>query len=312
MKKICKHNRLYYGFFLLIQITCISLISIIAMIDFTNMINNGFIHKNAIFFKVKEKTDIRFNQTNDKFILFQYDSSNPKVKYVMINQKVSMPPIKFSKKINIYSPQKNIAIIGREADPSQVPSHYQIAGHFDTPNSYKLNTEVWLIPAVFKIEENPGELFIMNIPSADPLKILKTITNHHSLIILHKEDVGTYSLHSNKNLIFSIKICLLFTFLIFLFVSVIWFSKDKHLIRVLYHFGYSSSRICWILTMQKIVPYIFIIIPWTIICLMIFVFKFSFWANHWIGEALASIFLNVLCLGLICLGVVYLYGRKGR
>jgi hypothetical protein len=301
--KRTKHDKRFYIFAFILNLVCIGIIWSSYYFDYINMINNGYINKNAITFTMEQK-EKPLKRSNSKFILLQVSDENPRLKYVWFNGNVKLPPIKYEFKTDIHHTNEKIAIIGRNVNINNVPPDYKVVGYFDTPNSYKLNSEIWLIPDSFQFDFTIGNLFIFHTPNSNKLEIIHKIINQNPINMITQENAGTYLLHSNKYLMISINIGLLFTIAIFMLIGMIWLSKEKYFIRIMYLHGYSRNEIFLKSLTYKLLPYVFITIPLLLIALVVQYAIFPLWSHYWINDSIYLFSGLVLYLIVSCFAVV--------
>ncbi|MRX71471.1 hypothetical protein GJU40_04690 [Bacillus lacus] len=276
------------------------------------MINNGFVNKNAIEFKI-EKLEKPLTKGKDQFILFQFDPNFPQVKYVWLNGEVKLPPIKMNSKVNNFNSKENIAIIGTNVDVKSVPPEFKLIGYFNTPNSYKLNSELWLIPSKFNIDLKSGTNFIINTPNNKESSVLEKIIEQNPIKNIDAESYGSYALNSNKLLNMGIKISLIFVVIIFMITGTVWISKEKSLIRILFLSGLSIYRIFINIVRYKILPYILFSILVISISIAIQDFTCSLWSNRWILYSFYMYVVFCVYLLLFCYTVIlYTVGKGGK
>ncbi|WP_059171986.1 hypothetical protein [Bacillus sp. FJAT-27445] len=276
------------------------------------MLNNGFVNKNSIMFDM-EKIDQPLIKTKEKFILFQYNPLFPQVKYVWLNGEINLPPIKMNNKLDISNSKGNIAIKGVNVN-LKVPPEYKLIGQFNTPNSYKLTSEVWLIPSHFSIDLNRGTCFIINTPNNNERSVLEKIINKNSIKVINKESIGSYNLTSNKLLNTGIKISLVFITVIFMITGVVWISKEKSFIRILYLSGFSMYKIFIYIVMYKIIPIATLSLFLIFISFLIQKFTLPIWTNEWIFYSFYMFIGFYTYLLVCCLKAVksYTVGKGGK
>src|SRR5699024_10767485 len=129
------HDMKYYLLFLFVYVSSIVYFGRQAFLEKENMINNGYVNKDAISFTLNGE-NIALDKNNTDFILLQYDPSNPEYKYVMVNGDVSFPPITKTKKINIKE-NDYIDIVGKDFNRRSLQHKYKHKRYFN--NSYDFN-----------------------------------------------------------------------------------------------------------------------------------------------------------------------------
>lgn len=307
-----KYDLSFYGFIIFLNLVCIAFFYSLSYIDFINMLNNGFVNKNSIMFDM-EKIDQPITKTKEKFILFQYNPLFPQVKYVWLNGEINLPPINMNNKLDISNSKENIAIKGVNVN-LKVPPEYKLIGQFNTPNSYKLNSEVWLIPSHFSIDLTRGTCFIINTPNNNERSVLEKIINKNSIKVINKESIGSYNLTSNKLLNTGIKISLVFITIIFMITGVVWISKEKSFIRILYLSGFSMYKIFIYIVMYKIIPIATLSLFLIFISCLIQKFTMPIWTNEWIFYSFYMFIGFYTYILVCCLKAVnsYTVGKGGK
>lgn len=306
-------NPKYLIYLSFINLFCICILCFLAYIDNVNMINNGYISNQSISFTLKDpRTSVLVDK--DKYILFQFSSSSPYIKHVLISGDVQLPPIKYIKKVNLYSPNANIAIIGKQIKKDELPSGVDVIGYFETPNSYKLNSEVWLLSKNPKIDIRNGTSFIFTTPKQNERFVLKNIINKDSINIINRDNYGTYSFKSNKTIIIGLKIALFFLMVIFFFVGSNWLMKNKYMIRILYLSGIPIHSIYVIILKWFIFPYCFFAFLLIFIAIAYQNFISSLWSGTWVVYAIYfnALFILFLCLWSLFLVTYYTVGKGGK
>lgn len=305
-----KHDQAFYLYFLCLNLLCIIIFWTISYLDYINMINNGFVNKSAITFEIEE-IEQPLTKVKDPFILFQYNPNMPEVKHVLINGKVKLPPIKKKDEVDITRYNGNVAIVGNSSD-IEIPTEYKLIGHFNTPNSYILNSEIWLISNKLDINLEKGTYFTIITPNNDEYTILRKIFSKNPQKIINKEIYGSYVLNSNKLLNIGMLVSLTFLTFIFTMIGTLWINKEKSFVGILYLSGYSIHTVFKKIVKYKILPYILISISLIIICVAVQIFIFPLWTNTWILNSLYMfIGFNVYLLVFSFIKIFSYTVRKG-
>lgn len=245
---------LYYVITLLFTIIGIVTFWFLSYLDSVNMLNNGYINKKSIIFSM-EKINYPLQTNAGNYILFQYNEDTPQLKFVWLNGKVKFPPIK---QFDDYTDTDNVAIIGEYANAKAIPSDYKWIGYFNAPNSYKLQSDIWLVSRHINIDVAKGTKFVFMTPSFDVMPVFNETMNGNNVRIIHSEQNGSYNLKSNQFVVL-IQYITVFLMSIMLFITVtIWLNKESYFLSILYLYGYSPGAIYIILLKTKILPYIVI------------------------------------------------------
>lgn len=263
-----------------INILCVGIFWSLAYLDELNMINNGYINDNSISFTIEE-TQPRFIIDKDKYILFQFHSNSPKYKHVWLSGNIKLPPIKFIKNYNLLSNKRNVAVIGKEVVKQDVPSDYEIVGIFNSPNSYQLNHDIWLIPNNTNINIKNGTSFIFTTPNTNPEPVLNQYINQGSINIIDRDVYGTYSSGSNQMIINALYISLLFLIIILLVINTNMLLQDKFLIRILYLSGLPIYSLINHIFRLKLLPYITLSIFLFLTAIVFQNFINPLWSSMW-------------------------------
>lgn len=295
-----KHDKQYYFYLLCLSFLCVVIFWTISYLDEINMINNGFVSKNAVTFEVEEVSGVKeaFTEMKDSFILFQYDPNLPELKHVFMNGNVELPPLTMDENKEITKYNRDIAITGNYVR-FEVPNGYQEIGHFNTPNSYKLNTEMWLISHKPDITIDKGHYFTIMAPNRKELNILKEVFQQDTINFLNTEMQGTYALSSNRFLNSALFVSVAFLVFIFILTSILWISKEKNYVNTLYLSGTPLQVIFKHTCQYKILPYTILSAGLISICIIIQKFVFPLWTDRWIFNALylligLNIYLSML------------------
>lgn len=284
-----------------------------ASLDETNMVNNGYVSKDAIAFKMTS-IDQPLKTTSDKFILVQYEASMPGIRIVRMNGDLKMPPIQFISKDSNNLSRGNIAIVGINAPVNNLPSSYPIAGYFDTPTSYLMNAQIWLITEKMQINVEEGNMFIFESPSNNKIEILKAILNNNSFEIIHAEEYGSYAMNSNKSILRGLQLTSIFFIMILMIFSWIWFSKEKKIIQIMYIHGFPMLRIYREMVITKVLP---CTVSSTLTMLIIRIIqqkKFTTWDSAWVVHSMLTVVAYVVFLFIVSFIVTarFSIGKGGR
>ncbi|WP_157277921.1 FtsX-like permease family protein [Paenibacillus taiwanensis] len=279
--------------------------------DYINMVNNGYVHQNAITFKLN-KLNKPFLQIQDPYILFQSSSVTAPTRVVRINGDITLPPIKLNNPDRLHFNKKNIAISGKDANHRIIPTEYQLAGTFVETNSYLLNSAIWLLPNSFQVDLKQGSYFIFNTPSAHKMKLLNRIINTNEIEIIYPENYGTYNFHSNRLLMNSLYLSLSLGLIMFVLIGVISMNREKHVIHILYITGYTIRHIYSIVLRYKVLPCIGSSVLLFVLALLAQPYLYSTWDHNWIAYALLTITGMLIFLAAQCFITVLTYTiRKG-
>ncbi|GKS13762.1 hypothetical protein YDYSY3_47620 [Paenibacillus chitinolyticus] len=290
---------LYYSIMFLATFICVAAFWFISYLDYVNMLNNGYKDQKAIFFKM-EALDFPVHSNAGKFILFQYDDDSPALKHVWVNGELKLPPIK---RTGEGAETDKIAVMGTNAEVKNIPNDYKLIGYFNTPYSYKLNSEIWLLSKNPQIELVDGKQFVFISPSRDVKSVFNQFINGNNVEIINAETNGSYILKSNQVAGIISYITILFMTTIFCVSAMIWIKRKNHLLSVLYLFGYSYRAIYRIILRYYALPYIlFSSILFTIFMLISY-YAVPLWDVSWM---LYSVNLILLHLVLVIIFVFYL------
>lgn len=303
----------YFISLIVINFFCLSIFWLLAYMDNINMINNGYINSNSISFTLK-KSHSSFTVNKDKYILFQFNTYSPFIKHVLISGDIQLPPIKYVDKGKTFSEERSIAVIGKQVKKDAIPSTVKVIGYFDTPNSYKLNSDVWILSKSRIINTGNGTSFIFSTPKQNAKSVLNKIIKTESINILDREDYGTYALKSNQTIIIALYIVLIFLIAFFVYICTNWLSQDKNLIRILYLSGKPILSIYFFIWKWKVLPYSIISF---LLILMAITFEKSiskFWSYTWLTDTAYIFILFLLFLSVYCLFIVTFYtaGKGGK
>lgn len=306
------NNLAYYLFSLFIYCSCISVFWAQSYIDYVNMINNGYINDKSISFTL-DYLEIPLEIDNNKnFILIQYDTERPQFKFVNIKGQVTLPPISTIDGSTI-DYKSGAAIAGKDFDTSKIPQNYTLVGYFDTPNSYRLNSEVWLLSS--ELDLSKGNNLIFSTPNNKSMSLLEEVFTKNQIDVIEREHYGTYSLKSNELFTYIMYVFLIFLITAFFAVTYIWMSKEKYLINILFLSGTTRTFILYVLFRYKLLPHISIGLILLLIILSIEQFIYPLWSNDWIFHVLytfigLNLFLFILAIILVNINSTKKGGKK--
>ncbi len=290
------------------NLICIGLLWASSYIDEINMINNGYKDKSSITFRVDNVTKLA--PTRHKYILFQYDPEMPKIKHIVLNREIKLPPITKIIDYDINDLNQNFAIIGTEAELNDVPEGYRIIGYFNTPNSYLLNSEVWLISRNFDI--NHGREFTINAPNHDEKSIINQVFKDSQYNMINTEQRGSYLLFSNRLLSLVIQLCIVLTFIILVMISIVRISREKYMIRVMHLYGCTVGTIFRIVFSYILIPYLMLSALIIIMSLLFQTYIHPLWSWVWISQSIYIFGSITFCiLIIITMQIVTTISQKG-
>ncbi|WP_156995915.1 hypothetical protein [Paenibacillus stellifer] len=246
------------------------------------------------------------------FILMQYDSSTPNIKYVQIKGNIKLPPISYTKKTGL-DEKKKVAIIGTSVDEHLIPNEYEVVGYFNTPRSYKLKAESWLISAE-NIDMNNGNNFIFSSPSSNAKEKLYFYLGVKNIEEISLQKYGTYSLRSNKLIKTTIYLVIIFFVILSTLLIYIWANSDRKLITVSYISGHSYLRIVKTIFKYKLSPFITMSTIVLIFSVLSNTYYLGLWDNVWLYYTFilyAYLFLIVLITHVFTV-IKYSLQRGGR
>ncbi|PWW07241.1 hypothetical protein DFQ01_102133 [Paenibacillus cellulosilyticus] len=277
-------TKLYQTNYILILICFLSIVTswLISYFDYVNMVNNGYINKKSISFRLEEMNK-PFNPNLSGYILMQYDNERLSPKYVYINGDVKLPPIIKNNNFNIDKDiDSHAAIVGASASIESIPNGYTITGTFDTSHSYRLSSDIWLLSRIEELHLDKGHYFIFTSPSSSPEDKLSALMNGNPYEVLSMQNYGTYSLASNslfQNILWALY---LFFLLIALAHTINGHRKDGKLITVLYYSGFSTYRLIWIMIKLRLFSFMLISIFLVISCVLLNRYIYSLWDTSWL------------------------------
>ncbi|GEC83783.1 hypothetical protein FCT18_12335 [Lysinibacillus sphaericus] len=292
---------------LLLFTSATSLLYILDSVSYTNMINNGYISKNAVEFIIKTEEPSLDIDLEEPYLLMQYKLDNPQLKYIYIHPSVKLPPINYQKQ-----PRSTDYIITGNVFPEEVLSRNMkslVIGQFDTPSSY-LNREAWYIVMSQQINLKNGTKFILNVESGNPHQLIEKILPNTSYQLLENEDRGTAILTSNILLKGFLIISLLFV-IIAQAVSVVYaIQSKKSIVQILYFAGGK-----WQLIFLKVfkIEFIALIMIMLLAFLSLIAFNhfYSIWGNQWYYVSVFYILVTFIVYFLACLLMTKSLIKKG-
>lgn len=309
-----KYMRSYPKYFislLVIDLLCLCIFWLLAYIDNFNMINNGYISSHSIYFTTKKASP--FQVDKDKYMLFQFNSNSPNFKHVLISGDVQLPPIKYVEK-RTFSQKSSIAVIGKQVNKENIPPTVKVVGYFDTPNSYKLNSEVWVLSKNRKINFKNGSSFIFSTPKKNVESVFYKNIKTDSINVINREDYGTYALKSNQTIIIGLYIALIFLIAFFVFISTNWMSQDKNIIRILYLSGTPIYSLYFFIWKWKVLPYSIFSLLLMLLAIIIQKSISRLWSGIWLIDTAYILILFLIYLCVCCLLTVTFYtvGKGGK
>lgn|GEM_PF-4534866 len=308
--------RFYIGL-LVLQFLSVGILYFLAYVDNLNMINNGYVGKQSITFKIA-KADTPLQLPDQDYLLMQYNSIRPSVKTVYLNGDVKLPPLKNQNKIidelQSRALTSNLAIIGKQVDPQEVPTGYVLSGQFDVPKHYQLSNDQWLLPSSNELSLADGDMFVLSAPNSKVEGLVRTLANNNSVEIIHTEYKGTYALLSNQLLILLFWGGLIFASFVVLVASLYWLKQERAFIRICYEHGFALWKVYSHIFLYKLTPYLmvsfFTLLVWTSM-LQKFV---PVWSRHWQIESwyLIGTFNLVLILLTFFTSIWYGSGQRRK
>lgn len=306
-----RYDKRYYSYLLCLIFLCASVFWIKSYVDEQNMVNNGFVNRSAVTFEVEpiEAGKKVLIEHDSPFILFQYNPSNPKIKYVWMNGHVKLPPLTMADEKEVVDYADDIAITGQYMK-RKVPVGYQEVGHFNTPNSYALSTEMWLIPQKLDITIAKGKQFTLVSPNHQEQKIIEETFKEDAIKILNKDMHGTYILYSNQFVNYALFLALPFLVIIYAIITSLWMSKEKYYIHILYLSGIPILKIYQHIVHYKILPHTILTIGFIPICLAVQKYIYPLWSANWVLQTLYLVLGLNMYLLIASYVKVYFYSVK--
>lgn len=305
---------IYLFGFLLLTIIGIGILISLNYIDYTNMLNNGYVHEEAEVNNVKmsENNPLKVGQGN--YLLYQTSSASA-LQYVFLSGDIKLPPIKWTEPYDLFSFDRNIAVIGERIDEKDVPERFEVVGTFQSEDSFKLKSAIWLIPKEQFIRAQYGERLILNSP--DDLSMEQVVLNEREVKFVQVNSTpktGSYTFKSNELTIVMLKISFVFVILFMMLVSSHWCLRNRRFIQIAYRAGESPSSINYFLFKNK---WHLLIIIGFVIFVLVSVAEWgglAFWSNDWVTYA------RYLVLGqvgyIVCFSMLitsyYTVGKGGK
>ncbi|MBD8498466.1 hypothetical protein [Paenibacillus arenosi] len=273
------------------------------------MINNGFVNKEAITFKITKLEEAEIKKSGT-FMLFQYnpDSSNSKI--LWMNGDIKLPATALESATFMERQVENIAIIGKEVSTTIIPANYKIAGYFTAKNSYLLNSEAWLLPRSRHIDLNKGNYFVFNTTARDKVKLLNEIIHPNKIEIIDEEKYGTYSLYSNRSLLLGLQLFFILIIVIYFLINNISLNKEKYLISIMHTTGYTLSYIYIAIFKYRVIPCIVCSTIMILISIVVKNYLYPTWGEDWISYSIITIMGSLLLMMVQSLFVVFIHSIK--
>ncbi|WP_154665803.1 hypothetical protein [Paenibacillus pinihumi] len=287
-------------FIFILQFICLlagSAFWFISYLDQINMINNGYLNKDSLSFRTKG-WEGELNKHTTNYILMQYDTISPNFKYVHVKGHVKLPPIDYISGMSTTGRTK-YAIIGKMVrTTANIPKSYEIIGYFDTPHSYRLQFQTWLISKEASIDLTNGTSFDFSTPNGNARKVLDSLIDSEKVELIPRDQFGTYVLESNRMFPALLAASLFFLFIMKVMMIYMWIRKDNAVIKVLYLSGNTYWRIAGFLAQQKLLPYI---LGSGGLIILLFTFKFMnpLWDNVWLNKLMYFVIAGWLVLLII-------------
>lgn len=283
----------------LILFTSISFqLYIMGSLSYKNMINNGYIQKNAVDFIISTEEPSLLIELEESYLLMQYNPENPKLKYIFVSKSVKMPPIIYKKQ-----PLSTEYIVkGTDFSEESLSKNMKelVVGEFNTPNSYLLNSEAWYISESSKVNLGNGTRFTINVEYENADKLIQEIFPGISYKILEPQNSGTYILESNIFTKLFLIISLVFAVVAQSITGFYTISNKKSIVQILHLSGGKSQKI-FIKIFQGDLIAILVIILFEFL-LLITVNKFySVWDNNWIYVSVFYMLIFLVGYFIACL-----------
>lgn len=296
---------------LFLYLICIIFFLLLSWIEHVNLINNGYVKEDSLSFTVDNSSLIpKIKLGEDKYILFQFKAKDPTVKHVYTSGDIQLPPI--SRLSNNPKLKNDVAIIGRNVN--KVPKEYNVIGYFDTPNSYILNQETWIIMNDSHINLEKGKNFTFSTPLPNKREVFDKNIQADSINFYTRDISGTYLLKSNQLLRNSIKIGLVFLITVYLVIATYWIIKEQRLIRIVYMIGVSLYNIYFLLFKSKYYKHFLLsLFSLSLFCILNKLLG-PLWSNSWLIYStylLLGFMLYILILTLIII-FFYTQGKGGK
>lgn len=262
------------------------------------MLNNGYIGRHSIAFKMEEKRSME-NEQISNFILMQYHMETPNMKHVKIKGNVTWPPMVYKGEFNEEDHKYDkFAIIGASVDQENVPDDYKIIGVFNGPNAYRLDREVWLMSNK-ALDLVDGQQFVFSSPGFGVRSKLLSYMNGNSIEEIPLQQYGTYTLESNRMLMYILFIAIIFLGSVLILLTYVWANKDQKLITILYLSGYSPKRLLKILMVSKLLPFVCGSVLLIAFAIIFHAYIYSLWDHTWVYATLLLFIFQFLSILLI-------------
>ncbi|MFJ7408487.1 MULTISPECIES: hypothetical protein [unclassified Lysinibacillus] len=284
-----------------------ALLYIMDSVSYTNMINNGYIDKNAVEFIINTEESSLDIDLEEPYLLMQYKLDNPQLKYIYINKSVKLPPINYKKQ-----PLSTDYIITGSVFPEGSLSKNLkslIIGQFDTSGSY-LNREAWYISESQQINLQNGTKFILNVESGNPYKLMQKIFPNTSYKLLETEDRGTSILKSNIFLKGFLLISLLFVIITQAVTVHYSIQRKKSIVQILYLAG-GKLQIIFVKVFKSEFIALFVIMLLESLVLIAVNHFYAIWGNHWYYVSVFYMFITFIGYFFACLLVTKSLIKKG-
>lgn len=299
-----KHNYFFVLLYGLLSFLLIVSFLLIQKIDILNMVNNGFVSNNAIYFILNER-QLDLHEVKGDYLLFQFDKNRSESeKYIRIKGDINLPSIDYFGSNNTVL-HNNSIIIGEKVPIKAISKDYPIVGVFSVTNNYKFFNEVWIITTNDLHKTEKGQFFIFQSPNKSTREKFKAFLKTKSVKMISPTVEGTYASKGNQLLIKLIKIISIFLFIVLLILVTkrLFLEKDK--LHILYLYGSTFKRlfshtfaIIWLLQF----------LTWSLcVCSIIYYGKnhLNLWSNEWVVKIWIS--TGVLILYTTIVSVLFFY-----
>jgi len=292
---------------LLLFTSTASLLYIMDSVSYTNMINNGYINKNAVEFIINTEESSLDIDLKEPYLLMQYKLDNPKLKYIYINKSVKLPPINYNK-----PPLSTDYIITGTVFPEGALSKNMkslVIGQFATPGSY-LNREAWYISKTQQINLANGTKFILNVESGNPYKLMQKMFPNTSYQLIENEDRGTAILKSNVLLNGFLLISVLFVIIAQAVTIYYSIHSKKTIVQILYLAGGKWHILFRKVFIAEFIALFVILILESLVLIAVNHF-YAIWGSHWYYVAVFYMFITIIGYFLACLLMTKSLVKKG-
>ncbi len=285
-----------------------SLLYIMNSLNYVNMINNGYVHKNAVDFIISTEESSLDIELEKPYLLMQHNSENPMLRYVFINKSVKLPPIKYQKE-NI---SEEYVIKGSLSPVDDLSENMKrrIIGEFDTPKSYILNSHIWYISESLNINLENGKRFTLNVEDREAIKLIPEIFPDVNYKIIDAEESGTYILKSN----ILVEAFLIITIILVILVhtATLFYSikNKKSFVQILYLSGGKSHVIFRKIFKKEFIVVLIVIVLESLLLIMINNF-YSLWGNKWLYLSISYMLIFFIVYFLACLLLTKALIKKG-